>query len=171
MFGNDPQCRAPNSGRRKVWSTEGIKQPLQMDCRQSAVIKPVQSFIMNVPGSVSICTEESALDSFFNLSVDFGSSGMSDCYDPWVDVDLFNRTSFSKKLTASYKNLLKKRKESLVPSGSKARISSSVTIPSSDPSAIVALRGSKRLRSCFGSLPKADVDKTVKELQQGSSKE
>ena len=30
MFGNDPQCRAPNSGRRKVWSTEGIKQPLQV---------------------------------------------------------------------------------------------------------------------------------------------
>ena len=29
MFGNDPQCRAPNSGRRKVWSIEGIKQPLQ----------------------------------------------------------------------------------------------------------------------------------------------
>ena len=30
MFGNDPQCRAPNSGRRKVWSTEGIKQPLHL---------------------------------------------------------------------------------------------------------------------------------------------
>ena len=29
MFGNDPQCRAPNSRRRKVWSTEGIKQSLQ----------------------------------------------------------------------------------------------------------------------------------------------
>ena len=22
MFGNDPQCRAPNSGRRKTWSSE-----------------------------------------------------------------------------------------------------------------------------------------------------
>ena len=30
MFGNDPQCRAPNSGRRKVWSSEGIKQPLHL---------------------------------------------------------------------------------------------------------------------------------------------
>ena len=30
MFGNDPQCRAPNSGRRKVWSIEGIKQPLHL---------------------------------------------------------------------------------------------------------------------------------------------
>ena len=29
MFGNDTQCRAPNSGRRQVWSSEGIKQPLQ----------------------------------------------------------------------------------------------------------------------------------------------
>ena len=28
MFGNDPQCRAPNSGRRRVWSSEGIKQLL-----------------------------------------------------------------------------------------------------------------------------------------------
>ena len=28
MFGNDPQCRAPNSWRRKVWSIEVIKQPL-----------------------------------------------------------------------------------------------------------------------------------------------
>ena len=30
MFGNDPQCRAQNSGRRKVCSTEGIKQPLHL---------------------------------------------------------------------------------------------------------------------------------------------
>ena len=30
MFGNDPQCRAPKSGRRKVWSIEGIKQPLHL---------------------------------------------------------------------------------------------------------------------------------------------
>ena len=30
VFGNDPQCRAQNSGRRKVWSTEGIKQPLHL---------------------------------------------------------------------------------------------------------------------------------------------
>ena len=30
MFGNDRQCRAPNSGRRKVWSSEGIKQPLHL---------------------------------------------------------------------------------------------------------------------------------------------
>ena len=30
MFGNDPQCRAPNSGRRKVWSIEGIKQLLHL---------------------------------------------------------------------------------------------------------------------------------------------
>ena len=30
MFGNDPQCRAPNSGRRKAWSIEGIKQPLHL---------------------------------------------------------------------------------------------------------------------------------------------
>ena len=28
VFGNNPQCRAPISGRRKVWSTEGTKQPL-----------------------------------------------------------------------------------------------------------------------------------------------
>ena len=27
--GNDPQCRAPKSGRRKVWSIDGIKQLLQ----------------------------------------------------------------------------------------------------------------------------------------------
>ena len=30
MFGNDPQCRASNSGRRKVLSSEGIKQPLHL---------------------------------------------------------------------------------------------------------------------------------------------
>ena len=30
MFGNDPQCRAPNSGWRKVWSIEGIKQQLHL---------------------------------------------------------------------------------------------------------------------------------------------
>ena len=30
MFGNDPQCRAPSSGRCKVWSSEGIKQPLHL---------------------------------------------------------------------------------------------------------------------------------------------
>ena len=30
MFGNDPQCRAPKSGRRIVWSIEGIKQPLHL---------------------------------------------------------------------------------------------------------------------------------------------
>ena len=30
MFGNDPQCRAPNSEQRKVWSSEGIKQPLHL---------------------------------------------------------------------------------------------------------------------------------------------
>ena len=30
MFGNDPQCRALNSGRRKVWSIEGIKQQLHL---------------------------------------------------------------------------------------------------------------------------------------------
>ena len=29
VFGNDPQCRASNSGQRKAWSSEGIKQPLQ----------------------------------------------------------------------------------------------------------------------------------------------
>ena len=34
MFGNDPKCRAPNSGRRKVWSSEGIKQPLQVLSRR-----------------------------------------------------------------------------------------------------------------------------------------
>ena len=30
MVGNDPQCRAPNSGRRKAWSIEVIKQPLHL---------------------------------------------------------------------------------------------------------------------------------------------
>ena len=30
VFGNDPQCRAPNSGRRKIWSSEGIKVPLHL---------------------------------------------------------------------------------------------------------------------------------------------
>ena len=45
--------------------TFGSVDSSRMDCRQSAVIKPVQSFIMNVPGSVGICTEDSALDSFF----------------------------------------------------------------------------------------------------------
>ena len=30
MFGNDPQCRAPNSGRRKARSSEGIKQLLHL---------------------------------------------------------------------------------------------------------------------------------------------
>ena len=28
VFGNDPQCRTPYSGRREVRSSEGIKQPL-----------------------------------------------------------------------------------------------------------------------------------------------
>ena len=73
------------------------------DCRLSSVILPVQSSIVNVPGSVSLYTSDSALDSFFTLSVDFGSTGLLDSYDPWTIVDNFNRVTFSKRPTASYK--------------------------------------------------------------------
>ena len=44
MFGNDPQCRAPNSGRRKVWSSEGIKQSLQI-CR-STLFTPDSKYVL-----------------------------------------------------------------------------------------------------------------------------
>ena len=58
MFGNDPQCRAPNSGRRKVWSIEGIKQPLQP-----------------VPGGPP--TSASATIPNINSSDEMGSSGFT----------------------------------------------------------------------------------------------
>ena len=44
----------------------------RVDCHLSSVILPVQSSIVIVSGSVSLCTNDSALDCFFTLSVDFG---------------------------------------------------------------------------------------------------
>ena len=51
MFGNDPQCRAPNSGRRKVWSIEGIKQPLQHSYNELLFIsaKVISFMVQNEP--------------------------------------------------------------------------------------------------------------------------
>ena len=56
------------------------------------IILPCQSYLANVRGSVSFCSNDDNLASFSLLSSSFGRSAFAEEYDPWPNVDTFGRS-------------------------------------------------------------------------------
>ena len=135
-----------------------------LSCRSTDVILPVQSFFANLSQSVPVCTTDSALESFFTLCVDFGSTGLDSAYDPWRSVDYFGRSKIYKKMSSSQKLLIKKRE-------SPRQVQ--VRRPEETASEVLSLRPCRRVRisHCFGSVSESDVVRSISNLRQGSSKD
>ena len=70
------------------------------------VILPGQSYLVNVPGSISHCVCDQCLSKFSLLSSDFDRSAFSSEYDPWTYVDFFGRSVIFKSLLNTYKSVI-----------------------------------------------------------------
>ena len=81
MCGNDPQCRAPNSGRRKVWSIEGIKQRLHSDSI---------NYDINIPKPIKFANSDS---SPFNSNEALSDDTSSPDYQNLSRNDFFQNSS------------------------------------------------------------------------------
>ena len=132
-------------------------------CRLSAVILPAQSYLANCPDAIAVCTTETALSAYKELSGQFNSCQFAG--DPWSHVDVFGRASFLKTLTAAYKNL------KTVPVVGISTASRSSSVSSSAVRKINWAAGKTQQLAYFGDIPASEVSKTVKELRQGSSKD
>ena len=71
--------------------------------RFTDLILPCQSYMANVPGSVIRSSEESNLARFSSLTASFGRTTFSSDYDPWTNVDTFDRSKIYKSLLATYR--------------------------------------------------------------------
>ena len=71
--------------------------------RLTDVILPSQSYMANVNGSVTFCSDDSNLAKFSLLSASFGRSVFSPDYDPWQYTDSFGRSKIYKLLLSSYR--------------------------------------------------------------------
>ena len=131
--------------------------------RLTDVILPSQSFVSNVPDSISYCSSDSSLLKFSQLSADFGRKAFMENYDPWIEMDLFGRASIYKSLLASYKSML-------------AGPAATVQQPDSDGNSTVvdaaAVNVPSRLqrKRQFASGPGSGSSSVVEEPTEGSSK-
>ena len=66
------------------------------------MILPAQSYLANCPDAIAVCTTETALAAYKEMSSQFNSCQFAG--DPWSHVDVSGRASFLKSLTAAYKN-------------------------------------------------------------------
>ena len=124
------------------------------------LILPVQSFIVNSPQSVSVCSTDLAVDDFLKMCVDFDESALESTYDPWRDMNHFECAKTHKKLSVTYRDLIDERN---APRSPRVRSRQEAS------SELVSLRPSKRVRprQCFGSLSQSEVAKGIADLQQG----
>ena len=67
------------------------------------MILPAQSYLANCPDAIAVCTTETALTAYKELSSQFNSCQFAG--DPWSHVDVFGRAGFLRTLTVAYKNL------------------------------------------------------------------
>ena len=134
-----------------------------LNCRLSAVILPAQSYLANCPDAIAVCTTESALTAYKELSDQFNSCQFAG--DRWSHVDVFGRAHFLKTLTTAYKNLKG------VPTAVVATTSRSSSVSSSAVRKINWAAGKAQELAYFGDIPPSEISKTVKELRQGSSKD
>ena len=74
--------------------------------RFTDVVLPGQSYLVNVPGSISHCVSDQCLSKFSLLSSDFDRSAFSPEYDPWAYVDSFGRSIIFKSLLKTYKSVI-----------------------------------------------------------------
>ena len=74
--------------------------------RSTDVIFPGQSYLVNVPGSISHCVSDQCLSKFSLLSSDLDRPAFSSEYDPWTYVDSFGRSVIFKYLLNTYKSVI-----------------------------------------------------------------
>ena len=131
-------------------------------CRLSDVLFPAQAYLAYVPGSVNHCVTEAALTRYHLLEAKFSSGNVSG--DRWSHVDSFGQSSIHKELLAAFK----------VESSGAGTARTVHFAQSSEPSEAGGTPscspGKSSKFAYFGNLPSSDIDKTIKELQQGSSK-
>ena len=130
-------------------------------CRLSDVLFPAQSYLAHVPGAIPYCVTEAALTRYHLLSAKFSSGNVSG--DPWSHVDSFGQISIHKELLEAHRihgtdtEGVKKAHFELPSEASE------VGNPFCSP-------GKSSKLAHFGKIPSLEIEKTVKELQQGSSK-
>ena len=64
------------------------------------MILPAQYYLANCPDATAVCTTESALAAYRELSSQFNSCHFAG--DPWSHMDVFGRAGFLKTLTTAY---------------------------------------------------------------------
>ena len=72
-------------------------------CRLSDVIVPAQSYLAQVPDSVTECTSEASLVKYHELEDTFSRGIVAG--DPWSNDDSFERSHFQKILSTVFKSL------------------------------------------------------------------
>ena len=131
-------------------------------CRLSDVLFPAQAYLAYVPGSVNDCVTEAALTRYHLLEAKFSSGNVSG--DPWSHVDSFGQSSIHKELLAAFKvEISGAGTARAVHFAQSSEPSEAGGTPFSSP-------GKSTKFAYFGNLPSSEIDKTIKELQQGSSK-
>ena len=123
------------------------------------MILPAQSYLANCPDAIAVCTTESALTAYRELSGQFNSCHFAG--DPWSHVDVFGRASFLKTLTTAYKNL------KAIPATVATTTSRTSSVSSSAVRKINWAAGRAQELAYFGDIPPSELSKTVKELRQG----
>ena len=117
------------------------------------MVLPAQSYLANCPDAIAVCTTESALAAYKELSSQFNSSQFAG--DPWSHVDIFGRANFLKTLTTAYKNLKG------VPTAVVATTSRSSSVASSAVRKINWAAGKAQKLAYFGDIPPSEISKTV----------
>ena len=129
-------------------------------CRLSDVLFPAQSYSAHVPGAIPHCITETALTRYHLLGNQFSSGNVSG--DPWSHVDSFGQISIHKELLAAHK---------IHGTGAEGVEKAHFELPSEASEVgnpFCSPRKSSNLAH-FGNIPSSEQEKTVKELQQGSS--
>ena len=131
-------------------------------CRLSDVLFPAQAYLAYVPGSVNHCVTEAALTRYHLLEANILSGNVSG--DPWSHVDSFGQSSIHKELPAAFKV------ESSGAGTARAGHFAQSSEPSEAGGTPFSSPGKSTKFAYIGNLPSSEIDKTIKELQQGSSK-
>ena len=133
-------------------------------CRLSAVILPAQFYLANCPDAITVCTTESALAAYKELSSQFNTYHFAG--DPWSHVDVFGRAGFLKTLTNAYNNLKAVPVVGVTTTSRSSSVSSSAVVRKN-----IWAAGKAQKLAYFGDIPASENSKTVKELRQSSFKD
>ena len=139
----------------------GTKTSEDLSCRVSEAVFPVQSYLLNVPESTSVCTSQEAIGRYLSSLEDMDINTFSTTYDPWGSVDLAGRSGIYVELMKTYRKLH--------PLPSPPKTSSEGT--PSDSGKIRMLQPPSRVqgRINYGNVPESEIDSTAARIRSGKA--